>query len=164
MIGFATPALLSLIPAFLALVAWIVRRERARYVLRAVTILLVLLAFAGPEIALRRPRSYVYILVDRSASIGRSVSDGELFEAEVVLFEDAEPELSRAGDRARAGFFLAGKEKFDCLPAMFQDGNSLMNDWVRSLGQGSVQQAVQLSENLGVAVKLWAGVYGMVVA
>ena len=85
MIRFAVPALLALIPAFLALSIWLVRRERARYLLRAATILLVFLAFAGPEIALRRPRSYVYFLVDRSASIGRTVSDGELFEAATAL-------------------------------------------------------------------------------
>jgi len=91
MIRFASPIVLAVVPIFLAAVVWFVRRAGRAYALRAVAILIVLVALAGPQIVTRRSRSDVYLIVDRSASVARTVSASALHDA-VTQLVGADPD------------------------------------------------------------------------
>jgi len=80
-IRFASPFALAAVPVFLAAAVWFARRAGRAYALRALTILIVLVALASPQIVTRRSRSDVYLIVDRSASVARTASASALHDA-----------------------------------------------------------------------------------
>ncbi len=78
MIRFAAPLVLIGLP-LLALVGWLgFRRYRTHLTLRLLALAVLLLALAGPEVVVRVPRDATVFLVDRSASVRRTVSDTEV--------------------------------------------------------------------------------------
>jgi len=78
MIRFSAPWLLLALPLFLLLTHRFVRVQRSRHATRIVTLLLVLLAFAGPELQVRRANRNILFVVDRSASVSRAIETREL--------------------------------------------------------------------------------------
>jgi len=78
MIRFSAPWLLVLLPVLLILALRLIRVQRSRHAARIITLLLVLLAFSGPEIQTRRAHQNVLFLVDRSASVTRAVESREV--------------------------------------------------------------------------------------
>ena len=74
MIGLSTPYLLVLAVPIVGALLWLILRQRRRPILRAVALLLLVIALAGPRIASPRRDHNIIFLVDRSASV-RLTSD-----------------------------------------------------------------------------------------
>ena len=74
MIDLTTPYLLVLAVPIVGALLWLVIRQRRRPILRAVALLLIVAALAGPRIASSRRDQNIVFLVDRSASV-RLTSD-----------------------------------------------------------------------------------------
>lgn len=81
MIRFAAPWLLVLIPAMVVGGVLFFRAQKTRHIVRAVVLILVILALAGTEVAVRTPQRNTVFLVDRSASVARTTSPAELHAA-----------------------------------------------------------------------------------
>ncbi len=78
MIRFGAPLVLIALPAALALLFWLARRAPHRPLLRAAVALLVTLALSRPGFVGHDATNHVMFLVDRSASVTRSVSDRDV--------------------------------------------------------------------------------------
>ncbi|MCX6091967.1 MAG: VWA domain-containing protein [Candidatus Bipolaricaulota bacterium] len=77
MIHFGVPLVLVAIPVAVGLLFWLARGAR-RPILRALAVVALLVAVSDPRIAQRDPTNNVMFLVDRSASVTRSVSDRDV--------------------------------------------------------------------------------------
>ncbi len=78
MIRFAAPLFLLALPVAAALLFWPSRGKLGRPLLRTLVVLLVVLALSEPRIVREDPTNNVMFLVDRSASVTRSVSDRDV--------------------------------------------------------------------------------------
>ncbi len=77
MIHFGVPLVLVAIPVAVGLLFWLARGAR-RPILRALAVVALLVAVSDPRIVERDPTNNVMFLVDRSASVTRSVSDRDV--------------------------------------------------------------------------------------
>ncbi len=77
MIRFGMPLVLAAIPFAVGLLFWRARGAR-RPIVRALAVLVLLVAISDPRIAQRDPTNNVMFLVDRSASVTRGVSDRDV--------------------------------------------------------------------------------------
>jgi len=78
MIRFASPLFLIAIPAIGLLLWFLFPRHRNQFVLRFISVAALIVALSEPEIAMREAQDVAVFLVDRSASVRRTVDDIEI--------------------------------------------------------------------------------------